>query len=149
MPGSIKKFEIFYLASLAVAALANVLSWDTDAIMASPVGQRFGLGIVAGTALVSLLIPLVLWYFAARRRSNIARWIITFFFAVQVSLLLWSLVRGFGLAGLLGGSGMVVFVLRAISIRFLFGAEANEWFGRKPAAATPVTPAGKPTESAD
>jgi hypothetical protein len=139
-PGSIKKFEAFYLVAWGISLIITFLGWNPEAILASNTGRRLGFGLYSGTIALGLLIPPLLCYFAARRRSNIARWIIVGIFAVQALAVLRMLFTvSFG-SGVLGALGIIVFVLRAIAVRFLFGPEAQEWFARKRATMdVPVT----------
>ena len=137
-PGSIRKFEISYLAAWGVGVIATFLGWNSDAIMASAAGRGLGMGVIAGTLALGMVIPLLLCYFASRRRSNIARWIIVALFAVQALWMLRSLFTVSFTPGVVGALGIIAFVLRAVAVRFLFGTEARSWFAKKAAEPAPA-----------
>lgn len=143
-PGSIKKFEIFYLAAWGVSLIATFLGWDTVAILESRVGRQLGFGIYTAIIIVGLLLPLALAYLAARRRSNVARWIIVGIFTLHALGVLRALFTAGFAPGVVGALGIIVFVLRAVAIRFLFGPEAREWFAGK--RATSDVPAAGATD---
>ena len=129
MPASIRKFEIFYLVAWVVSLIATFLSWDSQIIAQARLGRQFGLSGYSAITTLALLLPLVLWYLAARRRSNIARRTIIAVFALQAIGVLYALGMASLAPGLIGALGVLILVLRAISVRFLFAAEAREWYG--------------------
>lgn len=130
-PQSIVNFERCYLGSVAIGIVNNVLNWRTteDAIN---VAGATGLPdwFVPVTVIVGIGINLLLWYFIARRGSNVAKWILTVFFIFGVFALLFSLVRGSFPEGLVGVLGIVGFVLQAIAIWMMLRPDAKRWFAR-------------------
>lgn len=77
-PPSIVGFERAYLAAIALSLLNALLNWDAmvaplddPAMRATGLDSNFVLiSLAVGTA-----IALLLWYFIARRASNVAKWI--------------------------------------------------------------------------
>ena len=77
-PRSIEMFEKAFFASLVLGAINTLLSWRLVAAAASDPTLRaagVGQGLVLTGVLVGLLLPLLLWYFIARRASVVAKWI--------------------------------------------------------------------------
>ncbi len=79
-PPSIVWFERLFLLSLLIASIAMVTSFDTlvAQVEADPAlaGLGWGRGAVIAISAISLLLPLVLWYFIARRASAFAKWLL-------------------------------------------------------------------------
>ncbi len=87
-PESIRQFEYFYLCSIGVATLNIGLGlWASGRTLAAPglSSDMMGAGLMmAGLmmvlmVLVAIIIPLVLWYLAARRANEVAKWFIVAF----------------------------------------------------------------------
>lgn len=152
-PESIRQFEYFYLGSIGLA-VANLLFQVSQMGTASlGLGALGGLGeagsgtmllagsVIAVSILVAAVIPLVLWYFAARKASPVAKWLIVVlgaFGAVRLLLILFML-------GVLVVSraptpdamwltmviGFLTELLHMAAIAFLFFADSREWFARR------------------
>ena len=128
-PISIVNFERCYLGALAVGLVNSLVSLPI--MMRTPqVAQAmatFGPGFLYGTVALGIVVSLLLWYFAARRASVVAKWIIVVFFAFGVLGLLRNLTSGFPtpVAGVLG---IVAFVLQAVAVYLLFRPDAVAWF---------------------
>ena len=73
---------------------------------------------------ISLLIPLLLWYFIARRASNIAKWILVVM--TLLGLLFVNLDAG-QLGSLAGIASLTVTILQLVAIVLLFRADARAW----------------------
>ena len=75
-PKSIELFEKVYLGAIALGLVNTFLSWSqVNAMLADPRMQSAGVGngtLVFGVV-VGVLIPILLWYFIARRASNVAK----------------------------------------------------------------------------
>ena len=128
-PTSIVNFERCYLSVIGLSILNNILNWQTmrDAIdTAGSTGLPSWL--VPVTTVASLVITLLLWYFAARRASVVAKWIITVFFVIGVLAIGFTLLRGVFPGGLVGMIGIVGLVLQAIAVWLLFKPDSNRWF---------------------
>ena len=79
-PPSIVWFERLFLLGLLITSIAMVTSFDTlvARVEADPAlaGLGVGRGAVIAISAISLLLPLVLWYFIARRASAFAKWLL-------------------------------------------------------------------------
>ncbi|GAA4765363.1 hypothetical protein GCM10023219_07800 [Stakelama sediminis] len=137
-PQSIVRFEIFYWLSFVVSIAETALAWnDTKAQMAAanPVAlQFFPAMMVAGIA-ISLIITAVLWYFAARKASNVARWIVAIFYGIGLVFWLISLVGGKLPVGIPGVLQVVGIVLQTLAVIMLFRPDAKAWFEKTPTEA--------------
>ena len=154
-PESIRQFEYFYLGSIAVA-VANLL------FQLSQLGSAYmGLGafgglerttggaptalllvlIVVASVLIAAVIPLVLWYFATRRASQTAKWLIVVlgvFGAVRLLLILVMLgalivsrMPTPDYVWLTMVLGFITELFHTAAIVFLFTREAREWFASR------------------
>ena len=137
-PRSIAIFEIAYLAALAVNVAGPFLIWS--ALTASVAEQAHAgtdaTGVVNGVLIGGILIAgalgLLLWWFVARRGSNVARWVV-------VLLLGYSLVSSALQLAQLGGPldmvrivALLGMVFTAVALASLFMPDARAWFARAP-----------------
>ena len=126
-PQSIVLFDRLFLASLVLALINAALAYSTlvEEVEADPALAQIGGGaIVIGVVLASLLIPLVLWYFIARRASNIAKWLLVALIAIGLFFGNFSFSDGLSLPAILG---LVVTLLQVVAIIMLFRADARAW----------------------
>ncbi|HVF92826.1 MAG TPA: hypothetical protein VM900_00775 [Sphingomonas sp.] len=132
-PPSIVKFEYCYLGAWALGLINTAINWSRYQQMAqvqqanAAVGSWY-LPTIIG---VGILIPLILWYFVARRASVIAKWIVVVFAALAVSgavftLLVASFATGIGAMLALGG-----YALQVAAAWLLFRPDAKAWFGER------------------
>lgn len=137
-PVSIVWFERCYLGALVVGLLNTALSWNTTMAKmaenpgAEQMGSSFGATTLIAGTLIGIVISLVLWYFAARKRANVAKWIITVFFVIGLLGIGASAVMRTFPQGIAGVLGVVGFVLNAIAVWQLFRPDAEAWFENKP-----------------
>ena len=137
-PRSIAIFEIAYLAALAINLAGPFLIWSAltanVAEQAHAGADAAGVvnGVLIGGIVVAGAIGLLLWWFVARRGSNVARWI-------TVVLLGYSLVSGAlqlaqsgGPLGLVRIVALLGLVFTAIALASLFMPDARAWFAAKP-----------------
>jgi hypothetical protein len=130
-PRAIVLFERLYLAAWAIGLLGTALSWQaTIALLeANPQVAAVGPGFLYGTTALRLAVPLILWYFIARRGSVVAKWIAVALFALGAVAIAGTLLRGAfpdtpgALLGYLG------FALQLGAIAMLFRPDAAPWFG--------------------
>lgn len=134
-PKSIDVFEKVYLGAIAVGLINTVVSWSQlDAMLAAdPRIKAAGLG--SGTLMVGvvlgLLIPLLLWYFIARRASNVAKWIYVVLTAVGLFGFLSSLANPLVPKGLLTALGLLSVGLQVYAAWLLFRPDAAAWLDSK------------------
>ncbi|WP_174298439.1 hypothetical protein [Sphingomonas bacterium] len=128
-PISIVNFERCYLGAIVVGLVNSLLV--VPAMLRTPqVAQAtatLGTGFLYGSIAIGIAITLLLWYFAARRASVVAKWIIVVFFAFGVLGLVRNAMAGFP-AGLSGVLSIVALVLQAVAVYLLFRPDANAWF---------------------
>ena len=125
-PTSIVLFERLFLLSLAIALVNGFLQYDA---LVAQVGNDpalaqlgWGSGAILVVMAISLLIPLLLWYFIARRASNIAKWILVVM--TLLGLLFVNLDPG-QLGSLAGIASLAVTILQLVAIVLLFRADAR------------------------
>ena len=139
-PHSIVLFEKLYLAAIVIGILNTVLSWSqVNAMIADPRIQAAGMG--SGTLMfgliVGLLIPILLWYFIARRASNVAKWIYVVLTALGLFGFLTSLANPMASKGLIMLLGAVAMVLQLYAAWLLFRPDAVAWLDSKGASGPP------------
>jgi hypothetical protein len=130
-PTSIIKFERCYLGSLIVALANLLLSW-TDLQRMPAVRQAaaaIGEWYTPTATAISYAIPLILWYFIARRASVVAKWIVTVFFAFSVISLLATVAVGSFVSTFSAILIVSAVVLNGIAVVMLFKPDAKEWLG--------------------
>lgn len=133
-PESIRRFDMFYLGSVALSVVDFVL--EHDALMTRMETQSqaakvsLGAGFVNGLFAVWIAFMLLLWFLASHKRVNIAKWIIV----LLVVISLW------GLPGLVVGTfttakiiSLLSFMLSWVAVYFLFRPDAKTWFAASPA----------------
>lgn len=133
-PQSIQLFEKVYLGAIAIGLVNTVLSWSqVDAMLADPRMQAAGLGtgtLVFGL-IVGILVPLLLWYFIARRASNIAKWIYVVLTALSVFGFLSALANPMVPKGLVTVLGALATGLQVYGAWLLFRPDAAAWLDSK------------------
>jgi hypothetical protein len=136
-PPSIKRFDIFYLASLGVYAAGFFLGFDEQVAQVREQYAAAGVainpgGILTGSFVFGMLIGLALWWFVSNRGSNVARWIIAAFLALGLLNLVYGIASGvFGGLTLSLGFTIAATVLSAVAVYYLFQPDANAWFDRE------------------
>ena len=130
-PESIRRFDLFYLAALALWVLGFVLNYDTlvaqvetqSAEAGLPLGSGFAMGVFA----VLLAVWLLLWFLVSRKRVGIAKWVIVLLFVIDL----------FDLPALVSGEmsvlriiPLLVLLLRAAAIFYLFQPDSKAWLTR-------------------
>lgn len=143
-PPSILSFERWYLASIGVALLQQILGLYIASSLfdRTPPGLSPGAvtAIFAAGGVIGLLFytgtPLVLWYLAARRRIEVAKWIILGLSVLSIANLLLAVVMlaFLPLTGPLALQPYLLMIdtvaeaLGALAIYFLLRPDATAWF---------------------
>lgn len=145
-PQSIVRFELAYLGSIIVWAIGLAIGWKTrlavletnPAFAGNPQMLSLGQSVMIGFSLFLLCLWLLLWYFTARKASEVAKWILVAFFALSVLALPFTLM-GYERAGMLSVSlNLVMFALNAFAVWMLFQPDARAWFAADANAADPA-----------
>ena len=138
-PQSIITFERLYLGAWLLGLLNTILNWNRMLAAAQASVGPAGLGrdaagtIMLASTLLGCVITLLLWYFAARRGSAVAKWIITVFFAIGLLSFLWGVAAGTTRIGVPVAVGAVALVLQGAAVVMLFRPDVRGWFGEAPA----------------
>ena len=130
-PKSIRLFELFYLGSVLVEAVNTAMTWaDTNTNpQTMQVKQMLGPWFPTLLTVFTFTLWLLLWYFTARERSNVARWAIVLFYVLGLIGFVFSLAIGAAPAAVPLGLAVVSLVLTTIAVFFLFRRDAIAWFG--------------------
>jgi hypothetical protein len=132
-PATIRRFDVFYLAWVALVVIDFVL--QHDAYVAQVSEQGSGSGVVLGTTFVNvlfgvwILVMLLLWYLVSRKRSVIAKWLIVLLTLVNVFAVPFHDVLT--LPAIIAWLTLLASVVASYS---LFGVNAKAWFSGASAA---------------
>jgi len=130
-PASIIRFEQLYLIAMAINLVADVLGWGavSAAVKRSPELAAVGPMVpLIGIAIVYAAM-IALWYFAARRASVVAKWLLAAWFVISTCALALGLMRGIDLS-MVALLGLAAFLLRAWAVSYLFKPDADVWFAK-------------------
>ncbi|HUQ13009.1 MAG TPA: hypothetical protein VM055_01885 [Novosphingobium sp.] len=138
-PPSIQLFEKVFFAGFVIGLINLVLSWDqVNAMVADPRLQEAGVanGILIFGVVMGVVIPLLLWYFIARRASNVAKWIFVVLTAIGVFGFVSSLADpAMPKNAMLIGSAVST-ALNVFAAWLLFKPDAKAWLDSRGAAGT-------------
>ena len=139
-PRAIVWFERVLLAALAIDLVNNLLAWSTLSERVAGEGAAASPTLLLGLAIAPPLVGLVFWYFIARRRSRVAKWLLAAFVALGVAGFALVLAR----SGDVGADPMVILagvseLMKVVAVACLFTREASDWLagGREVEAETP------------
>ncbi|MDE1468063.1 hypothetical protein [Aurantiacibacter sp. D1-12] len=132
-PDSIRKFDLFFLASVAMGAVSSFLSHDAQVAALTAQWEPLGMGdsssaFVVGSSIVGILVNMLLWYLASRKRQSWVKWVLVVFVAFMLFGVVSALGSGFGSLSI---AGLITLLLRGIAVYFLFRPDAKEWFAEK------------------
>ena len=133
-PKSIELFEKVYLGAIVIGLVNTVVSWSqVSAMLDDPRMKAAGMG--TGTLMfgvvVGILIPVLLWYFIARRASNVAKWIYLVLTALGLFGFLSSLANPLAPKGLVTVLGLAAVGLQVYGAWLLFRPDAMAWLESK------------------
>jgi hypothetical protein len=133
-PRSIMMFERCYLAAFAISVISTAFLWADIQARVAPQLAMLGAWFLPVMTAIGFAIPLLLWYFIARRGSVVAKWIATVLVAFAVAGVVFTLLSGTFPEGLAALLAVVRLVLQIASIWFIFRPDTRAWFGEKPEA---------------
>jgi hypothetical protein len=142
-PQSIRRFDLFYLAALALSILAFLLGYDdivgSVEAESAAAGLQMGANVAIGSFAFGVLLYLLLWFLVSRRRVGIARWIIVLLFLVNLTGVRAIFTAGLSLQNAIS---LLSLLLSAIAIYYLFRPETKAWLDDKTRSAdeSPVDP---------
>lgn len=134
-PQSIVRFEQAYLASVVVGLINLFVGWNTK-VATMQRDPRFagsaemfetGKTMMIGVAAAGLIVSLLLWYFAARRGSEIAKWILVVFLLFSAFGMASSLVQMATVGTVSVALTVFAFILNAYAVWMLFKPDAVTW----------------------
>jgi len=131
-PKSIRLFELFYLGSVLVGAVNAAMTWAETSASAEAIQVRQMLGpwFIPFSTVFLYTLWLLLWYFTARARSNLARWAVVVFYALSLVGFVFTLAVGSAPAPLSLALSAVSLAFTTVAVVFLFQRDASEWFGK-------------------
>lgn len=125
-PTTIVWFEGLFLGSIAAGLMRAVLTWEESVAISSPGFVLWIYGFVMG-------LLFLLYFLITRRRSKVAKWVLTIFYVVGSLMALPGQIAGLrgGLDfDLLFGLGMAL--VQGAATGLLFTPSARAWFAAKP-----------------
>ncbi|HYI64692.1 MAG TPA: hypothetical protein VEW71_07390 [Allosphingosinicella sp.] len=134
-PRSIVYFERILFSILVLGTANGILNWrrSNELLAAQPELGRYWSGYLAFLIFASALLYLSLWYFIARRRSVLAKWIFMAGVAANVLNRLPRLVRGELNPVALEVLSDIVLLLFIVAAWLLFRPDAKTWFEKREA----------------
>ena len=136
-PKSIQRFDMVYLASLAVYAGGFFLGYDDTVALTRQQYAEAGLDVdpsmwVAISFVVILAVSLLLWWLVSSKGSNVAKWILTVFFGLGLLAIAYSFSTGAaGPLTIATGLSLLSTALSGVAIFFLFKPDAKAWLERE------------------
>jgi phosphoglycerol transferase MdoB-like AlkP superfamily enzyme len=129
-PVSIIWFERLFLLSIALALVSSVVQYDAllAQIQSDPAFARMGWGggFLIGVLALSALIPLLLWYFIARRASNLAKWLLVALIVVGLFFVNFDFATMLAPGNL---ASILVTLMQIAAVALLFRPDARAWLG--------------------
>ncbi|MXO62980.1 hypothetical protein [Qipengyuania oceanensis] len=131
-PQAIRNFDYLYLGSLVLGVISFVLNYD--AIIAevqretAANGMEMGGGLAIGSLIFGLIVSLALWFLVSRLRIEIVKWVLVLFFVFGLIGMPAVFAQ---LPSLHAVISLIVTVMQAIAIYFLFTPEAKAFFADK------------------
>jgi len=136
-PKSIERFEQLYFIGLVLGLALQILNWNKsmEAFQQSPTTAAIGLPMMLGSLVVGLAISLSLWFFIARRGSEVAKWIYVVLTGLGllavVAMILLPRAEGAPTPDLITRIGQGVGALiNIVSLWFLFQPDTRPWFNK-------------------
>ena len=136
-PKSIELFEKIYLATVTFSFVIAVFNWvNVSATLETPELKALGAGsnLLIGIMALSLIFSLLIWYFIARRASNITKWIYVVVTGIGLFGVIGSLANPLTPKGILLIGNIVVIALQLYAAWLLFKPDAAEWLESKGAS---------------
>ena len=130
-PQSIIRFERFFLASLLLGLLNTALSFGTSMAQldADPIlrGTGYVMVMMISTLVISFGIQLLLWFFIARKASNVAKVILVVLTVLGFAAMIPSIGTLIQQGPITLTFTFLLTVLQIIAIIHLFRPDAKAW----------------------
>jgi hypothetical protein len=129
-PASIVNFERLYLGAIVVGIINTILSWEQAkaTLAAQPNSAILGPDFLYIVAALSILVPLLLWYFIAKKASVVAKWILVVLFLLGLIGTLMTIQAGTYPQGIYAALTALTTLLQAGAVWMLFRPDAKAWF---------------------
>ncbi|WP_340588283.1 hypothetical protein [Erythrobacter alti] len=132
-PDSIRKFDLFYLASIFISIASTLMNFDTQVAALDVRLAELGVVYPAEAFLLitlafSFAINVLLWFLASRLRLGFVKWIILALVLYSAITMAAGLSMGIGSISI---TALLNLVLKAIAVSFLFRTDAKEWFATR------------------
>ncbi len=128
---SIVWFQRALFTALAIDLVNNLWRLREPPTMLASKGLQPSPAVILGVSVLSPLIGVILWYFVARKRSNVARWIMT---VLVVLAVIGFAARGFRDVDVITRPVFWIAafaeLLKVAAVSCLFRASAAGWFTR-------------------
>lgn len=133
-PKSIELFEKVYWGGTLLGLVIAVLNWENvTATLNTPEAKSLGMGsgFLIGTIVVNFFISVLVWYFVARRASNVAKWVYVAITAIALFMMLSTLANPSTASGLPLAGNLVAIGLQLYCAWLLFRPDAVAWLESK------------------
>lgn len=135
-PQSIVRFEQAYLGATLLWLVNLGLGWKTrldslnahPAFAGNPQMAELAETMMIGTTVLMLVLWLLLWYFTARRASEVAKWVVVVLFALSAIGLPFTLMSYPVVGALSTLLSLGTFVFTGLAVWLLFRPDARNWF---------------------
>ncbi len=129
-PDAIRKFDLFFLASIALGLASGLLNFDTQVGALAQEWTQVGLqdqaeNFIIGVTILGFAVNMLLWYLASRKRQGWVKWVLVVFVAFSAVSAITALASDVGSLSL---TGAIALLLKAIAVFFLFQPDAKAWF---------------------
>ncbi|WP_271079005.1 hypothetical protein [Aurantiacibacter sp. MUD61] len=129
-PDAIRKFDLFFLASVAMGLASGLLNFDAQVAALAQAWTQVGLqdqaeSFIIGITIVGFAVNMLLWYLASRKRQGWVKWVLAAFVAFSAVSIVSALASDMGSLSL---TGAIALLLKAIATVFLFMPDAKAWF---------------------
>ncbi len=127
-PDSIKKFSLLFLGSVALSIVNAILSYGIIKADLADAGLDVGIGALIGGVIFSLIISMALWFLIMKLKIELVKWVMLAFLAFGLIGIPALFANGFQFTDIVA---IIVFVIQAAAIYFLFQPDAKVWFAQK------------------
>lgn len=123
-PKAVVRGEALFLGSILLVLVGTGLTW-------SEASATLGAAAALAGLIAVVVVPALVLFWATRRRSDIARWLLVAWTAFSVWSVLRQVARGTTFNAL-GAIAIVQVVLMSVAVVLLFARDARPWFAHAP-----------------
>ena len=131
-PDSIRKFDIFYLAAIALGIASSLMNYEAKLPVVAAELSQAGAQDAAGAVMFIMLglvfaFNMLLWFLASKMRIGFVKWILLAVVVVSIVLRLLNITQGVNVSI----TDLLNVLLKAIAVFFLFRPDTTEWFAAR------------------